>query len=178
MQEISTFWRIAPADPDDSFSIYGNVADITDWPNWELVKELFPVRLFIGKTDDPWDDAMLRLAEWQDFIWSDDEVPWVTQKGADLLLSSQLTGFQLRKILITGIGNISLEDVSPSELPSLYRLSVPSEVVISPGMWPRTDFFIAMDRGRRLAITEKALNWLDQVGWKNFQVQPLEISDT
>ncbi|HEX9997730.1 MAG TPA: hypothetical protein VGB45_11345 [Abditibacterium sp.] len=166
-------WEISPADPNDSIPLYGNVAHISDWTNWQLGDEFFPVRLFVDHKSDSLDEVMSFLAESEDFIWSDDLVPWLTQKGAQILLSSGLTGFRLQKILITAVGNTSLEGAPTAKSPALFRVDVCNEFSPTSQSTPPTDFFMALVGGKRLGITQRAKTYLEQVGWQNFYAELL-----
>lgn len=166
-------WELAPAHPDSGIPIYGNVADISDWDNWQWGDEFFPVRLFINTPYQEWRQAMPFLAAWPDFIWSDDEVPWVTQKGADLLALGNLTGYELQRIMIAEIGNESLESEPVVISPALYRVTAVDMYDPSEQSVPAADLFVALIRGRRLGITERTRAYLTTAGFTNFYLAPL-----
>jgi hypothetical protein len=171
--ELLPLWHLAPADPGEQNPIYGNVADVSDWENWQLGDEFFPVRLFINNPYSEWRGAMPFLEAWPDFIWSDDEVPWVTQKGADLLALGNLTGYELQRIMIAGVGNDSLEGEPVVTSPALYRVVVVGEYAPLQQSAPSSDFFMALSSGRRLGLTERARAYLAIAGFKNFYLEPL-----
>lgn len=171
MPSPAKLWELTHAESHDAL-IYGNVADMSDQPDWEQWSQLFPACIFVGHSDTSWHRALAELEEWQDFIWSDDEFPWVTNSAADLLKDSGFTGLIYQPISIVEIGNTPIREVTITE-PLLYRLEMAEEYIKEIGEEPRTDFFLASGDGKRPAVKGTVIEWLKQAGWRNYAAYPL-----
>lgn len=172
MQQESKIWIIAPRSPDGEMRPYGNVADISNWLDWERYQRFLPIRLFVGVFDSSWQESITLLNQWQDFIWSDDSFPWVTKTAAERIKASGLTGFEFQETLLVEVNKFWIQDELPAELPILYRLRVLAENDPAEEE-PEKDFFVTPANGERVAINARALDWLQSNGWTNFYMEPL-----
>lgn len=171
------FWTIHPSEPGAIPVPYGYVTDIWDWPDWELGEVMVPGCLMVGAPHQKsWREAVEVLTTWNDFVWSDDDFPWITPSGVDELLTSRLTGFRLERMFVAEVLNTVLVDVPRQQLPILFRMIVP-ELPADHSIVKAPDFFRSERTGRYLTISEKALNWLRSNSWTNYCVTPIDLSE-
>ena len=196
-----SIWEIESSWPSSSPYPYGNASSTSDWEDYLDWEDYCPISLFIRNSGESWQAGGARLEAWYDFIWADDGgPPWVTEKGAQLLSQSGLTGFVLRPALVTDLEGYDVDELGGISLPPLFRVDVVSTVRY--GLPPYETQEITTDRfGReyelikrefdevtldyasweggdffmvrlKMFITENALDWLNRQGFNNFEIKP------
>jgi len=157
-------WNLYPRQNSIFSAPHGNVSDISSWEDYEKWENHLPISLFLRKNDEKLEISINRLNNWTDFIWSDDQFPWVTGKSMNLISHSDLTGIDFQETLIVDIDGINFDEFVLYSPDLIYRC-----VFVLDIEGNNVDF--CQDENGLLKISNGALEWFKDKGWNNYDVE-------
>lgn len=141
---------------------YGNVTCHDDFP-FAGPDGVTTIALYTGRRRCRWPEIMKILSEYRDFIWSDDEHPWVTTPAAQALMKSELRGIKLEPTFLHYVDDNNVAKKRRAQAPLIYRaVFLPYE--------PGADFCENQRDDIWHWASKEAIEWLRSQGWRNFEV--------